>query len=30
MAADIKIPKAESEETDINPFTLAERNLIIE
>jgi hypothetical protein len=30
MAADIKIPKAESEETDINPFTLAERDLIIE
>jgi integrase len=30
MAADIKIPKGASEETDINPFSLEERNQIIE
>lgn len=30
MAADIKVPKGASEEADINPFSLEERNRIIE
>ncbi|MEM1309140.1 MAG: tyrosine-type recombinase/integrase [Cyanobacteria bacterium P01_H01_bin.153] len=29
MAADIKIPKGSLEDTDINPFTLVERDLIV-
>ncbi|AKG21291.1 site-specific integrase [Calothrix sp. 336/3] len=30
MAADIRVPKGESEDTDINPFSLEERDRIIE
>jgi integrase len=30
MAADIRVPKGESEETDINPFSLEERDKIIQ
>ncbi|WP_026073095.1 site-specific integrase [Nodosilinea nodulosa] len=30
MAADIKVPKGDLEETDINPFSLEERDLIIQ
>lgn len=30
MAADIKVPKGDSEDTDINPFTLEERDRIIQ
>jgi integrase len=30
MAADIRIPKSESEDEDINPFTLSERDRIIQ